>query len=77
MIPSIDHAAYLAAISRIKAEIEAGNTYQINFTFRLHAPWSGDPRALLAELDNAQRGGWGAYVYTGTHVICSSSPELF
>jgi para-aminobenzoate synthetase / 4-amino-4-deoxychorismate lyase len=75
--PSIDHDAYLLAVDRIKAEIEAGNTYQINLTFRLRAPWSGDPLAILEDLDAAQRGAWGAYVDTGRHAICSASPELF
>jgi para-aminobenzoate synthetase/4-amino-4-deoxychorismate lyase len=75
--PSIDRAAYLEAVRRIRERIEAGDTYQINFTFRLRAKWSGDPLALLADLDAAQAGAWGAYVDTGRHVICSASPELF
>jgi para-aminobenzoate synthetase/4-amino-4-deoxychorismate lyase len=76
-IPSIDHAAYLQAIDAIKARIAAGDTYQINFTFRLRAPWTGDPLALLGDLHAAQRGAWGAYVDTGRHAIASASPELF
>jgi para-aminobenzoate synthetase / 4-amino-4-deoxychorismate lyase len=75
--PSIDHDAYLLAVERIKREIEAGNTYQINLTFRLRATWSGDPLAILADLQEAQRGLWGGYVDTGRHAICSASPELF
>jgi para-aminobenzoate synthetase / 4-amino-4-deoxychorismate lyase len=76
-VPSIDHDAYLRAVARIKAEIDAGNTYQINLTFRLRAPWSGDPLAVLADLQAAQRGPWAAFVDTGRHAICSASPELF
>jgi para-aminobenzoate synthetase / 4-amino-4-deoxychorismate lyase len=75
--PSIDHAAYLEAVRRIKDQIAAGNTYQINFTFRLRAAWAGDPLALLADLHAAQRGAWGAFVETGRHAICSASPEVF
>lgn len=75
--PSIDVAGYAAAIRRIKARIEAGDTYQINFTFRLTAPFSGDPVALLRDLDDAQDGPWGASVDDGRHAICSASPELF
>jgi para-aminobenzoate synthetase / 4-amino-4-deoxychorismate lyase len=75
--PSITHDAYLRAVERIKTEIEAGNTYQINLTFRLRAPWSGDPLAVLADLQAAQRGLWGGFVDTGRHAICSASPELF
>ena len=32
-----------AAIARIKERIDAGDTYQINYTFRLTAPFRGDP----------------------------------
>ncbi len=75
--PSIDLAQYVDAIRRIKTRIEAGDTYQINFTFRLTAPFAGDPLALLRDLDNAQDGPWGAYVDDGRHALCSASPELF
>jgi para-aminobenzoate synthetase/4-amino-4-deoxychorismate lyase len=75
--PSIDHAGYLQAIAAIKDRIAAGDTYQINFTFRLRAPFDGDPLALLGDVDAAQRGAWGAYVDTGRHALVSASPELF
>lgn len=75
--PSIDHAAYLAAIAAIKTWIERGDTYQINFTFRLTAAFSGEPSALMRELYAAQAGAWSAYVDLGPRVICAASPELF
>lgn len=75
--PTLDHDGYLEAIDRIKSRIEAGDTYQINFTFRLRAAFSGSPRALMRNLYAAQAGRWSAYVDTGDHVICSASPELF
>jgi para-aminobenzoate synthetase / 4-amino-4-deoxychorismate lyase len=75
--PSIDPAAYAAAIDRIKSHIESGDTYQINFSFRLTASFAGDPIALLRDLDLAQDGPWGAYVDDGRFAICSASPELF
>lgn len=75
--PSVDRAQYGSGIQRIREMIEAGDTYQINFTFRLNASFDGDPVALLADLDAAQEGPWGAFVDRGRHVICSASPELF
>ena len=75
--PSIDHAAYLDAVRRVKLRIETGDTYQINLTFRLTAAFDGKPESLMAALDEAQEGPWGAYVDIGRHVICSASPELF
>lgn len=74
--PSLDRQAYADAISRIKALIEAGETYQINFTFRLDADFTGDPLALLRDLDAAQDGSWGACVDGERFAICSASPEL-
>ena len=75
--PDIDRAAYNEAIGRIKASIEAGDTYQINFTFRLSASFDGDPLSLFTALVDAQAGAWAACVDVGTHAICSASPELF
>jgi para-aminobenzoate synthetase / 4-amino-4-deoxychorismate lyase len=75
--PSIDHAEYLNAVEEIKARIEAGDTYQINFTFRLTAPFSGDPAAVTRDLHAAQAGPWSAYVEAEDYAFCSASPELF
>jgi para-aminobenzoate synthetase/4-amino-4-deoxychorismate lyase len=75
--PSISRAQYLDAITRIKAAIAAGDTYQINFTFRLSASFDGDPLGLMADLFAAQAGPWSAVVHTGDYAICSASPELF
>ncbi|MBA3296812.1 MAG: aminodeoxychorismate synthase component I, partial [Acidobacteria bacterium] len=76
-LPSIDHDAYLRAIAMIKDRIAAGDTYQINFTFRLKAMFNGDPRGLLQNLYAYQAGPWSAFVDIGSHAICSASPELF
>ena len=75
--PAIDRDHYERAIRRIKERIAAGDTYQINFTFRLHASVHGDPRSLMRDLNTAQAGQWGAYIETAAHAICSASPELF
>lgn len=75
--PSIDHGQYLAAIAAIKDRIEAGDTYQINYTFRLRAPFSGDPLGAMRQLYAAQAGPWSAFVDAGDLTICSASPELF
>jgi len=41
-VPSVNKAAYHQAIDRIKEYIALGETYQVNYTFRLYAPFSGD-----------------------------------
>lgn len=76
-MPSVGHAEYLDAIAAIKQHIERGDTYQINFTFRLRAPFAGSPAALMADLYAGQTGGWSAYLDLGDLTICSASPELF
>jgi len=77
--PSVDRAAYLDAIARIHRHIEAGDTYQVNYTLRLEAPFEGDPRGLFREMTGAQDPPYGAYleVAGGEQVLCSASPELF
>lgn len=76
-VASMDARAYAERIDAIGRHIEAGDTYQINFTFRLRTSFDGEPRALFNELYDAQRGQWAAYLDLGRHVICSASPELF
>ena len=75
--PTISHDEYLAAVAAIKDRIAAGDTYQINYTFRLRSAFKGDPRDLMANLYSAQAGPWSGYIDTGPHAICSASPELF
>src|SRR5204863_6684761 len=54
-----------------------GDTYQVNYTFDLQGRFSGDPFSLFADLAAAQRGCCSAFIQTGSHAICSASPELF
>lgn len=73
----VDKAAHAAAIHEIRTHIEDGETYQVNFTFRLNASFSGEPSELYRDLVLAQRGAWAAYLDTGRHHVLSASPELF
>ncbi len=75
--PSLDRDAYGRAVDQIRRHIADGDTYQLNYTFRLRAPFTGDARPLFAALADAQRGPWSAFIDTGTAAICSASPELF
>lgn len=77
MRPSLAREAFKAAFDRIKAHLAAGDTYQVNFTFKMRGEFEGDPHALFADLVEAQRGGHSAYIRIGDHAICSASPELF
>jgi len=75
--PSVRRDAYEKAIERIKHYIEAGDTYQVNFTFRLRSPFTGDPWPFFVALARAQDASYSAFVNTQAWIVCSASPELF
>jgi para-aminobenzoate synthetase/4-amino-4-deoxychorismate lyase len=71
--------AYHLAVGQIKHHIAAGNTYQVNYTLRMKAPFKGgkEPFPFFLQLAQSQEAGYPAYLHTGRHAICSASPELF
>ena len=75
--PSVSRAEYEAAIERIRAYIAAGDTYQVNYTLRLHSRFRGDPLALYRDMGQGQESALCAYFDLGRHVLISASPELF
>jgi para-aminobenzoate synthetase / 4-amino-4-deoxychorismate lyase len=75
--PCISREEYDQAIARVKRYIESGDTYQVNYTIRLHAAFHGDPWHLFLAMVRAQSAGYAAYVDTERYAICSASPELF
>lgn len=68
---------YREGIKKIKQAIEAGDTYQVNYTERLHADFSGSDFAFYRQLAHNQQAGYGAYLNIGDQRILSASPELF
>jgi para-aminobenzoate synthetase/4-amino-4-deoxychorismate lyase len=74
---SIDRVRYDASVAAIRERIAAGDTYQVNYTFRLRADVDGDERDLYRDLCLAQRGGYAAYLSAGRFRVLSASPELF
>lgn len=74
---SLSPEEYARAIAQIKAHIARGETYQVNFSFRLFAPFHEDPWAFFLLLARAQESSYSAYLDAGRYVICSASPELF
>lgn len=76
-VPSISRSAYEQSISQIKTFIADGDTYQVNYTFRLQGLFADNPWEFFLALNQAQRADYAAYIDTGRHVICSASPELF
>jgi para-aminobenzoate synthetase/4-amino-4-deoxychorismate lyase len=85
---SVDQPAFTRAIDRIHAAIQAGETYQVNYTYRLHGQAYGSPVGLYRRLRARQPVAFGAFIQlptveeggapddATTHVL-SCSPELF
>ena len=70
-------AAYGEAVGRIREYIAAGDSYQVNFTFRQRFRLAGDPQAYFHDLCRAQRAPFCAFIDTGRFRVLSASPELF
>ncbi|WP_026100907.1 aminodeoxychorismate synthase component I [Synechococcus sp. PCC 7336] len=75
--PDISLEDYRSAIARIKTQIACGETYQVNFTFRLRSHFQGSAWPLFLDLVQAQSTPYCAYFETDEFAICSASPELF
>jgi para-aminobenzoate synthetase/4-amino-4-deoxychorismate lyase len=75
--PTVSESDYQRAIESIHRAISRGDTYQINYTFSLEAPFEGDARSLFGALVRGQRSRCCAFVDIGRWALCSASPELF
>ncbi|MEI6217770.1 MAG: aminodeoxychorismate synthase component I, partial [bacterium] len=75
--PSVSAAQHADAVGRIKAYLKSGDTYQVNFTFRLRASFQGEPWGLFCRIQRNQRSRYASFIETDRFAICSVSPELF
>jgi len=75
--PSISAEQYGRVFEQLQELIRNGDTYQVNYTYRIRTHLQSDPFELFLRLAAAQRPPFGAYVDTGEWAICSASPELF
>jgi para-aminobenzoate synthetase/4-amino-4-deoxychorismate lyase len=75
---SVDKAQFNACIERIHDWISAGDTYQINYTYRLRFDSFGEIHALYRRLRERQPVPYGALIaLPDGQAILSLSPELF
>lgn len=81
---SVDRAAFEDAIARIHAAIAEGETYQVNYSYRLDFDTFGSPLALYRRLRARQPVAFGALIRLpadadegGPDWVLSCSPELF
>ena len=73
----ISKESYVAAIARIKEQLAAGNTYQVNFTDRLAFNSPLSPAEVFSNLSAQQHVAYSAFLNIEGQSIVSLSPELF
>ena len=75
---NVDQAQFVEAIERIRDYIAAGDTYQVNYTYRLRFDAFGSVFALYARLRARQPVPYGALIgLPDGGAMLSFSPELF
>ncbi|HOO78449.1 MAG TPA: aminodeoxychorismate synthase component I [bacterium] len=74
---SVSREEYRSAIRRIKRRIRDGDTFQVNYSYRLEAPFAGDPWALFSAMIRAQGAHYGAFMLLEDWAVCCASPESF
>jgi para-aminobenzoate synthetase/4-amino-4-deoxychorismate lyase len=77
LAPELSEKEYNEATSHILKDIEDGNIYQANFTFRLKGKNTADPWHLFKALYQKHPVPYAAFINTGDFQIVSLSPELF
>ena len=75
--PTIEEEQYCSAIERILEYIAAGDTYQVNYTFKLHFDFDGSAASFYRDLRRSQPVPYGCFMKHGDSHILSFSPELF
>lgn len=75
--PNLKKEEYLKAINKIKNYIAQGDTYQVNFTFKIKFFYQGNLKQLFYELLFRQRCEYAFYLEEEDWSILSLSPELF
>jgi len=75
--PSWSESEYLERFEAVQAYLQAGDCYQVNLTFPMHAKSMASPTEIYAAFRRRQPGRYGAIVSLGGADIVSFSPELF
>lgn len=75
--PSMSAEQHADAVGRIKDYLRSGDTYQVNFTFRLRTSFEGEPWSLFCRIQRNQMARYSAFIETDRFAACSASPELF
>ncbi|MCC7487826.1 MAG: aminodeoxychorismate synthase component I [Burkholderiales bacterium] len=74
---SMTRDEYRARFEALREYIRNGDTYQVNFTYRLRGRALAEPWRLFCALAGGAAAPHAAYVDAGDWAVCSASPELF
>jgi len=75
--PEMEEGPYCDAIRAVLDYIAAGDTYQVNYTFKLKFDFSGSVHRFYRDLRRNQPVPYGACIRNGSRHTLSLSPELF
>ncbi|MCG6929991.1 MAG: aminodeoxychorismate synthase component I [Desulfofustis sp.] len=75
--PAMEEQQYCDAIRAILGYIAAGDTYQVNYTFKLHFQFAGSVSRFYRDLRHNQPVPYSAFIRNGSRFTLSLSPELF
>lgn len=73
----MERTGYESALATIRRHLYEGDSYQVNFSFRLHSTILSDPFEYFRTLIGARPASYAAFLQTDDWAICSISPELF
>lgn len=74
---SVTREQYGEAFSKVMKDIRAGEYYQMNLTYQLHASSNSAPRELFTHLLRTNPAPSASYVEYGDTAVASLSPERF
>ncbi|BDD86376.1 aminodeoxychorismate synthase component I [Desulfofustis limnaeus] len=77
LAPNLTGEEYCRAIRRILDYIAAGDTYQVNYTCKMHFRLHGSITRFYRDLRRSQPVPYGCFQKSGDRYILSFSPELF
>jgi len=75
--PEFTRHQYKRSLNKIKGFEQAGDTYQVNYSYRQVTSFSGNTETFFRSGVHGSKASYAAYFDLGDYVICSFSPELF
>lgn len=75
--PEIKRGKYISDVKIIRKHIYDGETYQVNYTFRVFGKKLDNPEQFFMKLFASHPVPYSAFINTGKFKILSNSPELF